>query len=162
MDTDEAPLMGGCTLLLWSLAEGLVHLEEVQIRAINPSHLKVPVLRWFENLIRMPNGCLPLEVFQARPTERRPWGVQGLLEGLYIPPGWGTPWDPLGEAGKCCWGEGHGAAANMTQSLIGIIKQMDGCWGIVATWDLLTTDTRGLDNLKSNFCDHKCWNFSHL
>jgi len=28
--------------------------------------------RWFRHLIRMPPGRLPLEVFQARPTGRRP------------------------------------------------------------------------------------------
>ena len=31
-------------------------------------------LRWFGHLIRMPPGRLPLEVFQARPTGRRPRG----------------------------------------------------------------------------------------
>jgi len=31
-------------------------------------------LRWLGHLIRMPPGCLPLEVFWARPTGRRPWG----------------------------------------------------------------------------------------
>jgi len=31
-------------------------------------------LRWFGHLIWMPPECLPLEVFQARPTGRRPRG----------------------------------------------------------------------------------------
>ena len=31
-------------------------------------------LRWFGHLVRMPPGCLPLEVFQARQTWRRPQG----------------------------------------------------------------------------------------
>ena len=29
-------------------------------------------LRWFGHLVRMPTGCLPWEVFQARPVGRRP------------------------------------------------------------------------------------------
>lgn len=32
------------------------------------------VARWFRDLIRMPSGCLALEVFQADPPGRRPWG----------------------------------------------------------------------------------------
>lgn len=30
-------------------------------------------LRWFGHLIRIPAGCLPLEVFQVHPTGRGPW-----------------------------------------------------------------------------------------
>ena len=29
-------------------------------------------MRWFGHLIRMPPGCLPGELFRARPTGRRP------------------------------------------------------------------------------------------
>lgn len=31
-------------------------------------------LRWFRQLIKMHPGCLPVEVFWARSTGRRPWG----------------------------------------------------------------------------------------
>ena len=39
-----------------------------------PLHIKRSQLRWFGHLGRMPPGCLPLEVFQACPTGRIPWG----------------------------------------------------------------------------------------
>ncbi len=35
--------------------------------------IKRSQLRWFEHLVRMPPGHLPMEVFQARPAGRRPW-----------------------------------------------------------------------------------------
>jgi len=43
---------------------------------VNPLLLRVErsQLRWFGHLIRMPSGRLPLEVFRARPTGRRPRG----------------------------------------------------------------------------------------
>ena len=64
-------------------------------------------LRWFGHLIRMPPTHLPLEVFQAHPTGRRHLRqAQNPLEGLYISSGLGTPRDPPGGAGECCWGEG--------------------------------------------------------
>lgn len=67
-----------------------------------------PLLLHFErNQIRMPPGRLPLEVFQAHPTGRRPWRrprtqwrdyISHLAcECLGIPPG---------APGKCCWGAG--------------------------------------------------------
>ncbi len=31
-------------------------------------------LRWFGHLVRMPPGCLPVEVFQAHPAGKRPLG----------------------------------------------------------------------------------------
>jgi len=39
-----------------------------------PLLLCLSQLRWFGHLIRMPPGCLPLEVFRACPTGRRPRG----------------------------------------------------------------------------------------
>jgi len=36
-------------------------------------HTKRIQLRWFGQLVRMPPGRLPLEVFQAPPIGRRPW-----------------------------------------------------------------------------------------
>ncbi|XP_065817852.1 uncharacterized protein [Labrus bergylta] len=41
-------------------------------------------LRWFGHLLRMPPGRLPLEVFQARPTGRRPRGILRLRWRDYI------------------------------------------------------------------------------
>ena len=53
-------------------------------------------MRWLGHLVRMPPGCLPVKVFQARPTGRRPRGrprtrwrdyVSWLaLERLGVPP----------------------------------------------------------------------------
>uniref|UniRef100_A0A8C6P1M8 Reverse transcriptase domain-containing protein n=1 Tax=Nothobranchius furzeri TaxID=105023 RepID=A0A8C6P1M8_NOTFU len=37
-------------------------------------HIKRNQLRWLGHLVRMPPGCLPGEVFRARPTGRRPKG----------------------------------------------------------------------------------------
>ena len=37
-------------------------------------HVERSQLRSFGHLTRMPSGCLPLEVFRARPTGRRPQG----------------------------------------------------------------------------------------
>ena len=37
-------------------------------------YLERSQLRWFGYLVRMPTGCLPWEVFQARPVGRRPRG----------------------------------------------------------------------------------------
>lgn len=38
---------------------------------------------------------------------RTAFWTQNTLEGLYISSGLGKPWDPLGGAGKCCWGKGR-------------------------------------------------------
>jgi len=46
--------------------------------------VKTSQLRWFGHLIRMPTGRLPLEVFWARPTGRRPRGRPGTRWRDYI------------------------------------------------------------------------------
>jgi len=52
-------------------------------------------------------GRLPLEVFQAHPTGRRPRGrPRNTLEGLHLPAGLGTPRDPPEWVAKCCGWEG--------------------------------------------------------
>ena len=76
--------------------------EELRHPQGAPSCHKEPaeVLRWFWL------GCcwrLPSDVFGAWPTGRRPWG----RPRDYVSSGLGTPWDHSGEAGTCCWGEGH-------------------------------------------------------
>ncbi|KAF7641884.1 hypothetical protein LDENG_00269530 [Lucifuga dentata] len=42
-------------------------------------------LRWYRHLVRTSPGCLPGEVFQARPTGKRPRGIPSTLEGLHLP-----------------------------------------------------------------------------
>lgn len=64
-------------------------------------------LRWFILLIRMPPGCLTLEVFKARPTGKRPYRqTQNMLERLYISSDLATPQDPPGRV-ACYVGGGH-------------------------------------------------------
>lgn len=36
-------------------------------------HVKTGRPRWLRHLITMPSGCLPVEVWRACPTWRRPW-----------------------------------------------------------------------------------------
>ena len=64
-------------------------------------------LRWFGHLIRMPPGRLPLEVFRARPTGKRPRGRPRTHWRDYIS---GLAWERLGvpqeELDNCCWGRG--------------------------------------------------------
>ncbi|PWA15275.1 hypothetical protein CCH79_00008546 [Gambusia affinis] len=67
-------------------------------------HVERGQLRWLGHLVRMPPGCLPGEVFRARPTGRRK--TQDMLEGLCLSAGLGTPWDSSGGAGRSDWGEG--------------------------------------------------------
>ncbi len=55
-------------------------------------------LRWLGHLFRMPPGCLPGEVFRARPTGRN---TQDTVEGLYLPTGLGMPlYSPRGAGGS--------------------------------------------------------------
>lgn len=55
------------------------------------------VVRWFRDLIRMPSGCLILEVFQAGPPGRRPWGPPRTRWRDYISH---LAWEPPQEAGE--------------------------------------------------------------
>ena len=52
--------------------EELCHPGEARSRAGAPEERSQ--LRWFKHVIRMPPGCLPGEMFRARPTGRRPPG----------------------------------------------------------------------------------------
>jgi len=77
------------------------------------------------------SGCLPLEA---------PGQTQNSLEGLNIPAGPGTPQDPPGGAGDCCWGERclgfpPGPVASMTRpvdkrmAMVGWINSSRGIEG---------------------------------
>ncbi len=50
-------------------------------------HVERSQLRWFRHLIRMPPGCLPVEVFRVRPPGRDIWTI--LLNLLPPRPGLG-------------------------------------------------------------------------
>lgn len=54
-------------------------------------------------MVTMPSGCLPLEVFWACPTRRRP---QTCWRDFYISPDLGTPWDSPGGADEYYWRDG--------------------------------------------------------
>lgn len=76
--------------------QGELRLEPLLLR------LRRTRLKWFKQLIRMSPGCLSVEVFLARPTRRRPWGII-----LYISSGLGTPWDTRRSWKVFCGGEDH-------------------------------------------------------
>lgn len=81
-------------------------------------------LRWFWHLSMMPPGCLPLEIFQERPTgERTP-------QGLHVPPCLGTPQDrPVGFRTTQEFGEKDvfaSPATTATRPRISWRKWMDG------------------------------------
>ena len=86
-------------------------------------------LRWLGDLIRMPPGCLPLEVFWARPTRRRPWDRPRICWRDYISHcGLGTPLDPPAGPTKLFLGEGHveNPAGTATRPQISQINWMKG------------------------------------
>lgn len=62
-------------------------------------HVQRSQVRLFGHVIRMPTGCLLLEIFQASQTERRPWGTGG--DYTHIPT---DLWTSVG-AERCGWGK---------------------------------------------------------
>ena len=64
--------------------------------------IKRSQLRWFEHLVRMHPGYLTLEVFQARPTGRRPQGDPEHPGGITY---FSWPWNTLGSPGGAVAGE---------------------------------------------------------
>lgn len=78
----------------------LSHPEKTLSRATSPSCQSQ--LRWFGNLIRMPPGHLPLEVFRPCPT-KGDTGVEAEHAGGILYLIWpGNPLDPPRGSIKCC------------------------------------------------------------
>ncbi len=65
-----------CKVAGLSLSDGVRSLDIRRELRVEPLllHIKRSQLRWFRHLARVPPGRLPLEVFRARPTGRRPQG----------------------------------------------------------------------------------------
>lgn len=67
--------------------------RESEATALSHRNKSVEVVQTFKNCIRMPPGCLPLEIFQACPTGRRPRAdPEHAGELIYLI--W--PWNTLG------------------------------------------------------------------
>lgn len=94
-------------------------------------HIERSQLRWFRRLIRMCPGRLPLEVFWACPTGRRPPGqTLNTLEGLQIPSSLGTPRNPNRRSWRLWLGRGLFGLPCLACCHCGLVprqrKKMDG------------------------------------
>lgn len=71
------------------------------------SCLSFGLSRFFEYLVKMPPGCLPLEICLACPTGRRNQGRPRTQWMIYISClDWEHLWGPMGRDGKRRWGVG--------------------------------------------------------
>ncbi len=70
-------------------------------------HVERSQLRWDGPLIRILLNAFLWRFSGHVQLEGVPGADQNTLERLYISSGSGTPQDPPGGAGKCCWGEGR-------------------------------------------------------
>jgi len=117
-------------------------------------HVEMSQLRWFSHLIRMPPGRLPLEVFQAYPSGRRPGGRPRTHAGGMRSPSWpgnssGSPrmsWRML--RGERSLGRPAGSAT-ATRLKISGWKWMDG--GLQSVWK------EGMHRQKWNLGNHRVW-----